>query len=147
MSALLMAIYFSGMEGEEIAHLTRTIIDSGETVDLSSIRGTVVDKHSTGGVGDTTTLIIGPILSAYGLPFGKMSGRGLGHTGGTLDKLESIPGLSVDLSMDEIVDATNAIGMAIAGQTANITPADKNFTPSETPRRRWTPFPLLHRVL
>lgn len=127
MSALLMAIYFSGMEGEEISHLTRTIIDSGETVDLSSIKGTVVDKHSTGGVGDTTTLIIGPILSAYGLPFGKMSGRGLGHTGGTLDKLESIPGLSVDLSMDEIVDATNAIGMAIAGQTANITPADKKL--------------------
>ena len=127
MSALLMAIYFSGMDGNEIADLTRTIIESGETVDLSSIRGTVVDKHSTGGVGDTTTLIIGPILSAYGLPFGKMSGRGLGHTGGTLDKLESIPGMSVDLSMDEIVASTNAIGMAVAGQTANITPADKKL--------------------
>ena len=127
MSALLMAIYFSGMDKDEIAQLTRTIIDSGETVDLSSIRGTVVDKHSTGGVGDTTTLIIGPILSAYGLPFGKMSGRGLGHTGGTLDKLESIPGMSVDLSMDEIVASTNAIGMAVAGQTANITPADKKL--------------------
>lgn len=127
MSALLMAIYFSGMEGDEIAHLTRTIIKSGETVDLSSIKGTVVDKHSTGGVGDTTTLIIGPILSAYGLPFGKMSGRGLGHTGGTLDKLESIPGMGVDLSMDEIVASTNAIGMAVAGQTANITPADKKL--------------------
>lgn len=127
MSALLMAIYFSGMEGDEIAHLTRTMIESGETVDLSSIRGTVVDKHSTGGVGDTTTLIIGPILSAYGLPFGKMSGRGLGHTGGTLDKLESIPGLRVDLSMDEIVSSTNTIGMAVAGQTANITPADKKL--------------------
>lgn len=127
MSALLMAIYFSGMNGDEIAHLTRTIIESGETVDLSSIKGTVVDKHSTGGVGDTTTLIIGPILSAYGLPFGKMSGRGLGHTGGTLDKLESIPGMSVDLSMDEIVASTNAIGMAVAGQTANITPADKKL--------------------
>lgn len=127
MSALLMAIYFSGMDGNEIADLTRTIIESGETVDLSSIKGTVVDKHSTGGVGDTTTLIIGPILSAYGLPFGKMSGRGLGHTGGTLDKLESIPGMSVDLSMDEIVASTNAIGMAVAGQTANITPADKKL--------------------
>ena len=127
MSALLMAIYFSGMDKDEIAQLTRTIIDSGDTVDLSSIRGTVVDKHSTGGVGDTTTLIIGPILSAYGLPFGKMSGRGLGHTGGTLDKLESIPGLRVDLSMDEIVSSTNAIGMAVAGQTANITPADKKL--------------------
>ena len=127
MSALLMAIYFSGMDGDEIADLTRTIIESGETVDLSSIKGTVVDKHSTGGVGDTTTLIIGPILSAYGLPFGKMSGRGLGHTGGTLDKLESIPGMSVDLSMDEIVASTNAIGMAVAGQTANITPADKKL--------------------
>ena len=127
MSALLMAIYFSGMNGDEITDLTRTIIESGETVDLSSIKGTVVDKHSTGGVGDTTTLIIGPILSAYGLPFGKMSGRGLGHTGGTLDKLESIPGMSVDLSMDEIVASTNAIGMAVAGQTANITPADKKL--------------------
>ena len=127
MSALLMAMYFSGMDGNEIADLTRTIIESGETVDLSSIKGTVVDKHSTGGVGDTTTLIIGPILSAYGLPFGKMSGRGLGHTGGTLDKLESIPGMSVDLSMDEIVASTNAIGMAVAGQTANITPADKKL--------------------
>ena len=127
MSALLMAIYFSGTDGNEIADLTRTIIESGETVDLSSIKGTVVDKHSTGGVGDTTTLIIGPILSAYGLPFGKMSGRGLGHTGGTLDKLESIPGMSVDLSMDEIVASTNAIGMAVAGQTANITPADKKL--------------------
>lgn len=127
MSALLMAIYFSGMDGNEIADLTRTIIESGETVDLSSIKGTVVDKHSTGGVGDTTTLIIGPILSAYGLPFGKMSGRGLGHTGGTLDKLESIPGMSVDLSMDEIVASTNAVGMAVAGQTANITPADKKL--------------------
>ena len=127
MSALLMAIYFSGMDGDEIAHLTRTIIESGETVDLSSIKGTVVDKQSTGGVGDTTTLIVGPILSAYGLPFGKMSGRGLGHTGGTLDKLESIPGMGVDLSMDEIVASTNAIGMAVAGQTANITPADKKL--------------------
>lgn len=127
MSALLMAIYFSGMDKDEIAQLTRTIIDSGDTVNLSSIRGTVVDKHSTGGVGDTTTLIVGPILSAYGLPFGKMSGRGLGHTGGTLDKLESIPGLRVDLSMDEIVSSTNAIGMAVAGQTANITPADKKL--------------------
>lgn len=127
MSALLMAIYFKGMNKEEINALTGVMIDSGDTVDLSSIKGTIVDKHSTGGVGDTTTLILGPILSAYGLPFGKMSGRGLGHTGGTLDKLEAIPGLHVDLSVDEIIDATNNVGMAVAGQTANITPADKKL--------------------
>lgn len=127
MSALLMAIYFKGMNKEEINALTGAMIDSGDTVDLSSIKGTIVDKHSTGGVGDTTTLILGPILSAYGLPFGKMSGRGLGHTGGTLDKLEAIPGLHVDLSVDEIIDATNNVGMAVAGQTANITSADKKL--------------------
>lgn len=127
MSALLMAIYFNGMNDEEINALTASMIDSGDTVDLSSIKGTIVDKHSTGGVGDTTTLILGPLLSAYGLPFGKMSGRGLGHTGGTLDKLESIPGLHVDLSVDEIIEATNNVGMAVAGQTANITPADKKL--------------------
>lgn len=127
MSALLMAIYFNGMNDEEINVLTASMIDSGDTVDLSSIKGTIVDKHSTGGVGDTTTLILGPLLSAYGLPFGKMSGRGLGHTGGTLDKLESIPGLHVDLSVDEIIEATNNVGMAVAGQTANITPADKKL--------------------
>lgn len=127
MSALLMAIYFNGMNDEEINALTASMIDSGDTVDLSSIKGTIVDKHSTGGVGDTTTLILGPLLSAYGLPFGKMSGRGLGHTGGTLDKLESIPGLQVDLSVDEIIEATNNVGMAVAGQTANITPADKKL--------------------
>ena len=127
MSALLMAIYFNGMNDEEINALTASMIDSGDTVDLSSIKGTIVDKHSTGGVGDTTTLILGPLLSAYGLPFGKMSGRGLGHTGGTLDKLESIPGLHVDLSVEEIIEATNNVGMAVAGQTANITPADKKL--------------------
>ena len=127
MSALLMAIYFKGMNKEEINALTGAMIDSGDTVDLSSIKGTIVDKHSTGGVGDTTTLILGPILSAYGLPFGKMSGRGLGHTGGTLDKLEAIPGLHVDPPVDEIIDATNNVGMAVAGQTANITPADKKL--------------------
>ncbi|MDD7362919.1 MAG: thymidine phosphorylase [Peptoniphilus sp.] len=127
MSALLMAIYFSGMNLDEINALTKAMIDSGDTVDLSSIRGVIVDKHSTGGVGDTTTLILGPILSAYGLPFGKMSGRGLGHTGGTLDKLEAIPGFNVDLSMKEIVRSTNDIGMAVAGQTSNITPADKKL--------------------
>lgn len=127
MSALLMAIYFSGMEGEEIAHLTRTIIDSGETVDLSSIRGTVVDKHSTGGVGDTTTLIIGPILSAYGLPFGKMSGRGLGHTGGTLDKMEAIPGWRADLSHDEMVAQLDTVGAVICAAGPGLAPADKKL--------------------
>lgn len=127
MSALLMAIFFSGMNTVEINALTRAMIESGDTVDFSSIEGTIVDKHSTGGVGDTTTLVLGPLLAAYGLPFGKMSGRGLGHTGGTLDKLESIPGLSVDLSVEEIIRATNDIGMAVAGQTARITPADKKL--------------------
>ncbi|MDQ0507756.1 pyrimidine-nucleoside phosphorylase [Peptoniphilus ivorii] len=127
MSALLMAIYFQGMDRRETFSLTRSMIDSGDTVDLNAIEGPVLDKHSTGGVGDTTTLIIGPLLSAYGLPFGKMSGRGLGHTGGTLDKLEAIPGFSVDLSVEGIIEATNTAGIAVAGQTANITPADKKL--------------------
>lgn len=127
MSALLMAIYFQGMSHEETDFLTQAVIDSGETIDLSAIEGKIADKHSTGGVGDTTTLTLGPILSACGLPIAKMSGRGLGHTGGTLDKLESIPGFSVELSVEEIIKKANDNGIVIAGQSANITPADKKL--------------------
>ncbi|MDO5301008.1 MAG: thymidine phosphorylase [Tissierellia bacterium] len=127
MSALLMAIYFQGMNEEETLALTRAMIHSGEEVTLEGISGYKVDKHSTGGVGDSTTLVLGPILAAMGLKLAKMSGRGLGHTGGTLDKLESIPGLSVDLTVEEIIEGTNAIGMVVVGQTADITPADKKM--------------------
>lgn len=127
MSAFLMAVFFQGMSDNEIDNLTKIMIESGDTIDLSAIEGVKVDKHSTGGVGDSTTLILGPILSACGLKFAKMSGRGLGHTGGTLDKLESIPGFSIEMDVNEIIDATNSIGIAIAGQSGNITPADKKL--------------------
>lgn len=126
-SALLMAIYFNKMSKEETLDLTKAMIDSGDTFDLSGINGIKVDKHSTGGVGDTTTLILGPMVAACGVPFVKMSGRGLGHTGGTLDKLESIKGFRVELSNDEFVRNTNEINIAICSQTGNITPADKKL--------------------
>jgi len=126
MSAFLMAVYFRGLSGAETFALTDAMIRSGETLDLGTALGRkVVDKHSTGGVGDKISIAVGPIVAACGVPFGKMSGRGLGHTGGTLDKLESIPGYRVELTTDEFVDQVREVGMAIVGQTADLVPADK----------------------
>lgn len=125
MSSLLMAIYFKGLNVDETYKLTEAMINSGDTIDLSKIEGKKVDKHSTGGVGDTTTLVLGPMVASCGVNFAKMSGRGLGHTGGTLDKLESIPGMSIDLSVDEFIRDTNKVHLAVTGQTKDVTPADK----------------------
>lgn len=126
-SALLMAIYLNKMNDRETLDLTKAMINSGDTFDLSSINGIKVDKHSTGGVGDTTTLILGPMVAACGVPFVKMSGRGLGHTGGTLDKLESIKDFRIALSNEEFVKNTNEINISICSQTGNITPADRKL--------------------
>ena len=128
MAAWCMAVYFKGLSGRETHALTDAMIRSGETLDLGVALGRrVVDKHSTGGVGDKTSLAVGPIVAACGVPFGKMSGRGLGHTGGTLDKLESIPGYRVELSIDEFVSQVRDVGLAIIGQTADLAPADKKL--------------------
>jgi pyrimidine-nucleoside phosphorylase len=125
MAAFCMAVYFRGLSSRETFALTDAMIRSGETLDLASALGRkVVDKHSTGGVGDKTSLSVGPIVAACGVPFGKMSGRGLGHTGGTLDKLESIPGFRVDLTTAELIAQVRDVGMAIVGQTAKLVPAD-----------------------
>ena len=126
-SALLMAIYCNEMNKRETLDLTKAIINSGETVDLSHIEGIKVDKHSTGGVGDKTTIALGPMIASCGVPFVKMSGRGLGHTGGTLDKLESIRNFRVELSRDDFYQIANKINISICSQTANITPADKKL--------------------
>lgn len=126
-SSLLMAICFKGLNSEERKNLTIEMLNSGDKVDLSSIDGICADKHSTGGVGDKTSLVVAPIVASCGLKIAKMSGRGLGHTGGTLDKLESIPGLTISVSPSDFLNQVKEIGIAIVGQTANITPADKKL--------------------
>lgn len=126
-SALLMAVFFQGLSKEETFALTEAMRYSGDTIDLSEIEGIKVDKHSTGGVGDKTTLVVAPLAAACGVPIAKMSGRGLGFTGGTVDKMESIPGFRTSLEAKEFIDQVNNMGMAVIGQTAHITPADKKL--------------------
>jgi len=126
-SAFTMAVFFQGMTNEETAALTKIMLESGDRVDLSGISGIKVDKHSTGGVGDKLSLIVGPLVAAAGIPVAKMSGRGLGHTGGTIDKLSSIPGFQVQLSTDQFIKQVREIGLAIVSQTGNLVPADKKL--------------------
>ncbi|MFO7152938.1 MAG: pyrimidine-nucleoside phosphorylase [Bacillota bacterium] len=127
MAAFLMAVYFRGMDGEETAELTLAMARSGEMVDLSAIEGVKVDKHSSGGIADTTTLVLLPLAASAGVKVAKLSGRGLGHTGGTIDKLESIPGFNTELSKEEFIRIVNEIGAAISGQSKDLVPADKKL--------------------
>ncbi|GAI19163.1 unnamed protein product, partial [marine sediment metagenome] len=127
MSAMLMAIYFQGMDINEIKYLTMVMVNSGKIIDLSSIPGIKVDKHSTGGVGDTTTLALAPMVAAADVPVAKISGRGLGHTGGTIDKLESIEGFKTELSLNKFIDIVKKVGASIISPTSDLAPADKKL--------------------
>lgn len=127
MAAFCMAVYFQGMNARETADLAVAMANSGTKYDLSGVGGTVIDKHSTGGVGDTTTLVVAPLVASCGVPVAKMSGRGLGHTGGTIDKLESIPGFRCNLEQEEFIKQVNAINISIISQSETVAPADKRL--------------------
>jgi pyrimidine-nucleoside phosphorylase len=127
MSAFNMAVFFQGMDDEEATWMTKAMLNSGDILDLSKIHGVKIDKHSTGGVGDKTSLVVAPLVASLGIKFAKMSGRGLGHTGGTLDKLESIPGYTIGIKEEDFINQVNRIGIALIGQTADLAPADKKL--------------------